>query len=191
MPPNSDHVRVNFCLYILPGNQFRVTNCRIVTSRDMNLMQQKCKHPSRYRLFIDHSFVLSFLQVHSFKLDSGKARPRTSKTQIEGKLGRRFPSYAFFLRVAAFACFVNDQLLAAWLTVSYSCILLHPYRQNYVFLQLGFQNLAYEKREDVPSYGLESLLGKSNTDIINGEPDDARFRPRPHWCVFRSTRYRW
>ncbi|XP_068728855.1 acid-sensing ion channel 1-like [Montipora capricornis] len=33
-------------------------------------------------------------------------------------------------------------------------------RANYVFLQLGFQHLAYEKREDVPSYGLESLLGE-------------------------------
>ena len=43
--------------------------------------------------------------------------------------------------------------------------LVHPHRANYVFLQLGFQHLAYEKREDVPSYGLESLLGKSNTDI--------------------------
>ena len=43
--------------------------------------------------------------------------------------------------------------------------LVHPHRANYVFLQLGFQHLAYEKREDVPSYGLESLLGKSNTNI--------------------------
>ena len=42
---------------------------------------------------------------------------------------------------------------------------MRPHRANYVFLQLGFQHLAYEKREDVPSYGLESLLGKSNADI--------------------------
>ena len=47
--------------------------------------------------------------------------------------------------------------------------LLRPHRTNYVFLQLGFQHLAYEKREDVPSYGLESLLGKSKTDINNGK----------------------
>ncbi|PFX31898.1 Acid-sensing ion channel 1 [Stylophora pistillata] len=33
-------------------------------------------------------------------------------------------------------------------------------RDNYVFLQVGFQHLAYEKREDVPSYKLESLLGE-------------------------------
>lgn len=43
--------------------------------------------------------------------------------------------------------------------------LLHPNREKYVFLQLGFQHLAYEKREDIGSYGLESLLGKSNTKI--------------------------
>lgn len=34
------------------------------------------------------------------------------------------------------------------------------YRENYVFLQVGFQHLAYEKREDVPSYEAESLFGK-------------------------------
>ncbi|KAL9956696.1 hypothetical protein ACROYT_G038216 [Oculina patagonica] len=33
-------------------------------------------------------------------------------------------------------------------------------RDNYVFLQIGFQHLAYEKREDVSSYGTESLFGE-------------------------------
>jgi len=42
-----------------------------------------------------------------------------------------------------------------------------PHRANYVFLQLGFQHLAYERREDVPSYGLESLFGKSKRDLNN------------------------
>ncbi|KAL9956701.1 hypothetical protein ACROYT_G038222 [Oculina patagonica] len=31
-------------------------------------------------------------------------------------------------------------------------------RENYVFLQVGFKHLAYENREDVPSYGTESLF---------------------------------
>ena len=35
------------------------------------------------------------------------------------------------------------------------------YRENYVFLQVGFQHLAYEKREDIQSYGAERLFGKS------------------------------
>ena len=30
---------------------------------------------------------------------------------------------------------------------------------------MGFQHLAYEKHEDIASYGLESLLGKSDTEI--------------------------
>ncbi|KAJ7378364.1 hypothetical protein OS493_023619 [Desmophyllum pertusum] len=33
-------------------------------------------------------------------------------------------------------------------------------RENYVFLEVGFQHLAYEIREDVPSYGAESLFGE-------------------------------
>ncbi|KAJ7378365.1 hypothetical protein OS493_023620 [Desmophyllum pertusum] len=33
-------------------------------------------------------------------------------------------------------------------------------KENYVFLQVGFQRLSYEKREDVSSYGMESLLGE-------------------------------
>lgn len=33
------------------------------------------------------------------------------------------------------------------------------YRENYVYLQVGFQHLAYEKREDIQSYGPESLFG--------------------------------
>ena len=36
------------------------------------------------------------------------------------------------------------------------------YRENYVFLQVGFQHLAYEMREDVPGYEAESLFGKEN-----------------------------
>ncbi|XP_073245987.1 acid-sensing ion channel 2-like [Porites lutea] len=33
-------------------------------------------------------------------------------------------------------------------------------QENYVFLQVGFQRLSYEMREDVPSYGAESLFGE-------------------------------
>ncbi|KAL9956700.1 hypothetical protein ACROYT_G038221 [Oculina patagonica] len=33
-------------------------------------------------------------------------------------------------------------------------------RENYVFLQIGFKHLAYENREDIPSYGTESLFGE-------------------------------
>ncbi|XP_078348652.1 acid-sensing ion channel 2-like isoform X1 [Oculina patagonica] len=33
-------------------------------------------------------------------------------------------------------------------------------KENYVFLQVGFQHLAYEQREDVSTYGAESLLGE-------------------------------
>ncbi|KAJ7378369.1 hypothetical protein OS493_023624 [Desmophyllum pertusum] len=33
-------------------------------------------------------------------------------------------------------------------------------KENYVFLQVGFQHLACEKREDVSGYGMESLLGE-------------------------------
>ena len=36
----------------------------------------------------------------------------------------------------------------------------HILRENYVFLQVGFQRLSYEMREDVPSYGSESLFGE-------------------------------
>ena len=54
-----------------------------------------------------------------------------------------------------------------------SVLLLYPNRENYVFLQVGFQHLAYEKREDIASYGLESLLGKSNTDINKCFPFNA------------------
>ena len=56
-------------------------------------------------------------------------------------------------------CWLSDCLFLIYV------FLLHPFRQNYAFLQVGFQHLAYEKREDVPSYGLERLFGKSNTDI--------------------------
>ena len=52
-------------------------------------------------------------------------------------------------------CLLSDLLFLIYV------FLVRPNRANYVFLQLGFQLLAYEKREDVPSYGLESLLGKS------------------------------
>ena len=34
------------------------------------------------------------------------------------------------------------------------------YRENYILLQIGFRHLAYEKREVVASYGMESLFGK-------------------------------
>lgn len=37
---------------------------------------------------------------------------------------------------------------------------LYFYRQNYVFLQVGFQRISFETREEFASYGPESLLGK-------------------------------
>ncbi|XP_078348643.1 acid-sensing ion channel 2-like [Oculina patagonica] len=33
-------------------------------------------------------------------------------------------------------------------------------QENYVFLQVGFQHMAYEKRQEFPSYGPESLFGE-------------------------------
>lgn len=42
---------------------------------------------------------------------------------------------------------------------------LYFYRQNYVFLQVGFQRISFETREEFASYGPESLLGKWNIRI--------------------------
>lgn len=59
-------------------------------------------------------------------------------------------------------CWLGDYLFLIYV---FFLLHAHAFRQNYVFLQVGFQHLAYEKREDVPSYGLERLFGKWNTDI--------------------------
>lgn len=58
-----------------------------------------------------------------------------------------------------------DEIILVFLLFSLFPILIIPalqrmHRENYVFLQVGFQHLAYELREDVPSYGTESLFGK-------------------------------
>ena len=33
-------------------------------------------------------------------------------------------------------------------------------RENFIYLQVGYQHLSYEKRQYLPSYGAESLFGE-------------------------------
>ena len=39
------------------------------------------------------------------------------------------------------------------------------HRKNFVFLQVGFQKLGYEKRKDEESYVIQSLLGKKTISV--------------------------
>ena len=113
--------------------------------------------------------MLSFvtLQIHSSDLEKRRSTTTNKKRQIEriGARGEISPSYSGVFFASYRACVFCH--LTCWFQSLISVLLLYPNRENYVFLQVGFQHLAYEKREDIASYGLESLLGKSNTDINN------------------------
>ena len=53
------------------------------------------------------------------------------------------------------------------------CLIIHFFmsslssRDNYVYLQMVFEHLTYEKREDIPSYGAESPFGKCIKMTVN------------------------
>ena len=50
--------------------------------------------------------------------------------------------------------------------IHFLCFPFQLVSENYVYLQVGFQFLSYEKREDVPGYTAESLFGKSTIKKI-------------------------
>ena len=50
--------------------------------------------------------------------------------------------------------------------IHFLCFPFQLVSENYVYLQVGFQFLSYEKREDVPGYTAESLFGKLTIEKI-------------------------